>query len=36
MEDIFYNLIGIALATTLFFIFKKMLSPEKAAGNFHA
>jgi len=24
------------LATTLFFIFKKTLSPEKAAGNFHA
>ncbi len=28
IEDIFYNLIGIALATTLFFIFKKTFSPE--------
>ena len=30
IEDIFYNLVGIALATTLFFVFKKMLSPEEA------
>ncbi len=28
IEDIFYNLIGIALATALFFIFKKTFSPE--------
>ena len=30
LDDVFYNLIGIAVATALFFIFKKTLSPPKA------